>query len=353
MKSIATISKTLLVTALLVALLVIAFAWSGIYPVAAGSGHTAPVEWLLETTRERSVAVRATDLVAPNDLDSPERIAAGAGHYDSMCAGCHGKPDQEPADSFDPQPPALYQKRIEPRKAFWTIKHGLKMSAMPSHLDHSDRENWDTVAFVGALPDMSAEEYQELTANASHDHDHGDPGGHDHGSPNGRQSDSPDSTDHHHDMTVGKPQQAIDGFRHALTEGRRDAALAYLHPKATIIEGGTLQTIEEYAAGHLGSDMKFLARVEIEPLSREIQLSGAQATVESRSRMHGKIDEQSIDLLSTEFATLIEMEDGWRISQIAWSSEPFSADSPAEAEAGQDKDSHQHSTGDDNHDHDH
>lgn len=348
MKSIATISKTLLVTTLLVALLVIAFAWSGIYPVAAGSGHTAPVEWLLETTRERSVAVRAADLVVPNDLESSERIAAGAGHYDSMCAGCHGKPGQEPADSFDPQPPALYQRRIEPRKAFWTIKHGLKMSAMPSHLDHSDRENWDTVAFVRALPEMSAEAYRDLTANASHDH--GDEGGHDHDAPSAHEE-SADSADHHHETTSGNPQQTVDGFRHALAEGRRDAALAYLHPQATIIEGGTVQSVEEYAAGHLGSDMEFLATIDIEQLTRDIQAAAAQATVETRSRFRGQINDRSIDLLSTEYVTLIQTEDGWRISQIAWSSEPFSADGPADTEGGPDEDSHHHSTGDEDHDH--
>ena len=70
-----TISVTVIATLLAVVIAAVAFAWSGLYPVAASSGHTAPVDWLLETTRKRSVAVRASDLVVPEDLGSSERIA--------------------------------------------------------------------------------------------------------------------------------------------------------------------------------------------------------------------------------------------------------------------------------------
>lgn len=347
MKTTAIVIKTFLAATILLVLGVLAFAWSGIYPVAAGSGHTAPVAWLLETVRERSVAVRAADLEVPDDLDSPGRIAAGAGHYDAMCVDCHGKPGQEPADAFEPAPPALNRHRVKPPKAFWTIKHGLKMTAMPHHLDHSDRENWDTVAFVQALPDMSADEYRGLTADASHDQS--DQGGHDHDSPSAHEA-SADHT-HHHEMTDGNPQKAVDAFRHALAEGRRDAALAYLHPKATIIEGGAVESVKEYAAGHLGSDMEFLAKIDIQQLSRSVQTGTAQATVTSQSRLRGQINDQSLDLLSTEYATLIETEEGWRISQIAWSSEPYTGDDGPKTGRVPDEDSHQHATGNEDHDH--
>jgi len=367
MQKISTIIKTLLSAAVLAVLLLIGFAWSGLYPVAAGSGHSAPVAWLLETVRKRSVAARASGLVVPNDLNASERIAAGAGHFDSMCAGCHGKPGQEPADSFGPKPPALYRYQLEARKAFWTVKHGLKMTAMPSHLDHSDKENWDTVAFVRALPDMSAEEYRDLTTGATHDHGEGD--GHDHGSGSrNTQTDSratddshehgadddahqnaADSGGHRHDMQADSPQQVINGFRHALVEGRREAALALLHQRATIIEGGHVQSVDEYAAGHLGSDMAFLSAIDIKQLSRDVQPGDGQVTIETRSRFSGQVNDQSIDLESVEFATLIETDEGWRISQIAWSSQPFSGGEPLAA--GQNKDPHSHPEGGDNHEH--
>ena len=367
MKKAAIAIKTLLATIVVLALVVVVFAFSGIYPVSVGSGHTAPIAWLLETTRERSVAVRSADLTVPSDLDEPARIAAGAGHYDSMCAGCHGKPGQEPADAFEPRPPALYEHRVEPREAFWTVKHGLKMTAMPSHLDHSDEENWDTVAFVRALPDMSSGRYRELTENATHDHGEGgghshgaDPDsseaepagdqGHDHGAEDQDRPTSSEDGDHSPEMEANTPQQALEGFRHALVEGRRDDTLAYLHPRATIIEGGTIQAVEEYAAGHLGSDMAFLGEMDIEQLSRDIQIAGDQATIETRSRLSGTFKEQTIDLVSTEYATLVQTDDGWKISQVAWSSQPFETGESSGGQSNGDQNAHDHS-GD--HDHDH
>lgn len=95
--------------------------------------------------------------------------------------------------------------------------------------------------------------------------------------------------------------------------------------------------------------MAFLAQIDIEQLSRAIQLGKAQATVETRSRFRGQVNDQSIDLESIEFATLVETDEGWRISQIAWSARPFS-DGKA-PESGQEENPNAHPEGDDNHEH--
>lgn len=341
MKNIMTITKTLFVVALLAVLGVLGFAWSGLYPVAVGTSHSAPVTWLLKTTRERSVAARSANLIVPADLATDERIAAGAGHYDSMCVVCHGKPGQEPTSSFDPPPPALYRLKLEPRAAFWTIKHGLKMTGMPHHLDHTDEENWDTVAFVQALSGMSSEEYLALTEHAVHHH--GSHGG-DHGGDQGSGSHGNDHDARHshsrtgfadtrdHDQTTEGPEQVVEQFTQALIEGNGEAALSWLHPKATIIEGGQVQSTDEYAVDHLASDMAFLAQIEIEPFSRHVQGDDGQATIHTRSRFSGEFNGRNIDLESTEFATLIQTEEGWRISQIAWSTQPFSASKEGRSE---------------------
>ena len=55
--------------------------YEGLYNIAADVPHTQPVYWLLETARERSVAVRARDIVVPNDLDDANRISKGASEY--------------------------------------------------------------------------------------------------------------------------------------------------------------------------------------------------------------------------------------------------------------------------------
>jgi mono/diheme cytochrome c family protein len=50
------------------------------------------------------------------------------------------------------------------RRAFWIIKHGIKMSAMPAWgktLD--DTAIWELVAFVRKMPEMTPETYAEVS----------------------------------------------------------------------------------------------------------------------------------------------------------------------------------------------
>ena len=63
-----------------------------------------------------------------------------------------------------PHPPNLAQEAPrEPREAFWTIKHGIKMSAMPAWGTTLDDVGiWDLVAFVEKLPQLSPDSYQQL-----------------------------------------------------------------------------------------------------------------------------------------------------------------------------------------------
>ena len=66
--------------------------YTGLYNVAADVPHTQPVYWLLEIMRERSITVRARDIVVPNDLEDAGRISKGAGQYAEMCSACHLAP---------------------------------------------------------------------------------------------------------------------------------------------------------------------------------------------------------------------------------------------------------------------
>ena len=143
------------------------FIVSGIYDIGADDHHTAVVSFALGTLRDRSIAVRAASLEAPV-LDDAGRIAAGARTYAALCAGCHLVPGRSRSDlsrGLYPHPPNLAQQAPpEARRAFWVIKHGIKMSAMPAWgRTLADPAIWDTVAFVRALPPMSQEEYERLT----------------------------------------------------------------------------------------------------------------------------------------------------------------------------------------------
>lgn len=143
------------------------FVWSGVYDVAADRPHMAFTHMLLETMRDRSIAVRAKAIEAQN-LDDPARIAEGAEHYAAMCADCHLAPgigSTEIRTGLYPQSPDLAEHGIhDPAQAFWVIKHGVKATAMPAWgKTHSDEEIWNLVAFVRGLPRMSPQEYRTMT----------------------------------------------------------------------------------------------------------------------------------------------------------------------------------------------
>ena len=143
------------------------FIGSGAYSIGADDHHTKPVLAIIEALRERSIGVRAASIVAPG-LEDPAIIAAGAKRYAALCVRCHLAPGVTRSDlrsGLYPHPPNLAIEDVrDPRRAFWTIKHGIKMSAMPAwgkSLD--DATIWDIVAFVRQMPNLSPETYRQLS----------------------------------------------------------------------------------------------------------------------------------------------------------------------------------------------
>ncbi len=164
-----TVILTLLGATVLVALAVVAGAYSGRVNVSAGEPPSALTHWFLTTTRDHSIEARAKRLVVP-DLTAPTRIAIGADHYHEMCEGCHGAPGvgrDEAGQGLDPPPPVLYLDTFDnedARETFWTVKHGIRMTGMPAFgPTHDDQKIWDIVAFVRAMHGMSPEDYSKAT----------------------------------------------------------------------------------------------------------------------------------------------------------------------------------------------
>lgn len=165
-----------LITLLVLVVLAIGWAWSGLYSVAADVPHTRPVHALLELLRERSIAVRASDIEVP-PLDAEALIRVGAGNYDAMCSGCHlapGMAETELSRGLYPAPPNLAQDRIEhDAEVFWAIKHGIKASGMPAWgKSMADEHIWGLVALIRQLPGMNPPQYRALVA-SSEGHSHG------------------------------------------------------------------------------------------------------------------------------------------------------------------------------------
>lgn len=166
----------LLVAATVVTVLLAVFLYSGLYNIGADAPHTRIVYAMIDNLRDRSIAVRARNISVPADLNSPTRIATGAGLYAEMCSGCHLAPGMEKTEisqGLYPQAPELAgAPRHTPEQKFWMIKHGVKMTAMPAWgRTHNDDLIWDMVAFVDKLPTMSPAQYKATVASAPADHD--------------------------------------------------------------------------------------------------------------------------------------------------------------------------------------
>jgi hypothetical protein len=158
-----------------ISITMLAFLYSGIYPIGADDHHTQPVYWALQTLREQSIAREIKGIIVPA-LEDPQMLLSGGQDYNDMCSSCHLKPDTIQSDmsmGLYPKPPNLSLPNSQtPRDAqanaarqFWIIKHGIKASGMPPWgASHDDARIWSMVAFIQKMPTLSPEQYQILTA---------------------------------------------------------------------------------------------------------------------------------------------------------------------------------------------
>lgn len=171
---IATVVVTVAALFVLLAAAGLAFMYSGVYDVSASSADNPIVAKLLHGTYEASLHRHAGSDVAPADLLSLENIRLGARTYDASCALCHGAPDR-PLSSIgqgiQPSAPSLLaaSRRNNPMLMFWTIKHGVNMTAMPSFgKTQSDRALWQVAGFIYAERGISKEKYDLLLGGNAH-----------------------------------------------------------------------------------------------------------------------------------------------------------------------------------------
>jgi cytochrome c553 len=140
---------------------------AGVVPLRASDGHWAATRWVLKFAMRRSVATQSLGLRAP-PLDDHGLVTKGATHYEGGCRPCHGSPDHpQPviAARMTPHPPPLSgaAARWEPGELFYIVKHGVKFTGMPAWpAPGRDDEAWALVAFLHALPALTAEEYRRL-----------------------------------------------------------------------------------------------------------------------------------------------------------------------------------------------
>lgn len=143
------------------------FAWSGVYSIAASSGHLAVVSKFLQFGMQNSVETYAIGIEVPPL--GPAHAELGMLYFQSGCAPCHGapgRPRNPVALGMLPQPPDLTRAADDWSDAqlFWIVKHGIKYTGMPAWPAPSrDDEVWALVAFLRRMPQIPAGEYKAAT----------------------------------------------------------------------------------------------------------------------------------------------------------------------------------------------
>ena len=112
----------------------------------------------------------------------------------------------------------------------------------------------------------------------------------------------------------------IADFHGALVGGDTARVLELLAPDARILEGGGVETVEEYASHHLPADMAFASEVERERGPLHVVVHGDVAWVSSTSRVTGTYRGREIDSRGAELVVLTRDGQRWRIRAIHWSS---------------------------------
>ncbi len=148
------------------------FFFGGFYDVAARDKDPAAVAWALGRIRDAAVTRSAENLRVPQDFEDSAQAVAGARAFAARgCVNCHGAPGVKWAkfsEGLNPDPPDLKESagELTARQIFWTVRNGLRMTAMPSFgaIGASDQEIWSIAAFVKHLPTVTEENYRQWTA---------------------------------------------------------------------------------------------------------------------------------------------------------------------------------------------
>lgn len=165
------IAVTLAAAAGIAALAGAAVVFLGLYNTSAKSGHWAITGWVLHTTFENAVELRAPPPKAvPDDLEDPALIELGARHFDSACRMCHASPGQvagATVRAMVPPPPQIERATAnwQPAEMHWIVEQGVKMSGMPAWpAEGRGDEVWAVVAFLSAVKrGLGPADYATLT----------------------------------------------------------------------------------------------------------------------------------------------------------------------------------------------
>jgi ketosteroid isomerase-like protein len=112
----------------------------------------------------------------------------------------------------------------------------------------------------------------------------------------------------------------IDKFYGAMKTGDAVTAMSVLAPDALFVEGGRLETRDEYEKNHLPLDIDFEKQVPGKRGPLRITVQGDTAWVIAVTAFDGTFQGGPINLDSAQLAVLTRETGDWLIRSIHWSS---------------------------------
>jgi ketosteroid isomerase-like protein len=117
----------------------------------------------------------------------------------------------------------------------------------------------------------------------------------------------------------------VDSFHRRMAAADSTGVLALLTRDALILEGGGIETRDEYRAHHLPGDIAFAREVPSSRAVRQVQAGADAAWVTSVSESKGAYKGRQLDLIGAELVVLRRTGAGWRVAAVHWSSRPRSS----------------------------
>ncbi|WP_255233328.1 nuclear transport factor 2 family protein [Aliifodinibius salipaludis] len=113
---------------------------------------------------------------------------------------------------------------------------------------------------------------------------------------------------------------ALNSFHQTIVENDVTKARQLLSDSARILEGGNIETKEQYLSHHFHSDGKFLSAMNQEVDSQTITFKDNTAWVSTQTHTWGTYNDRKLDLNSLELAVLQKIDGSWKLSALHWSS---------------------------------
>lgn len=115
----------------------------------------------------------------------------------------------------------------------------------------------------------------------------------------------------------------LESFYGAMKTGDTAAAMRLIAPDAVFLEGGRLETRQQYEESHLPADIEFESKVAGKRGPMQIFFEGNTAWVIVTTEYDGEFEDSPVHFQSAQLMVLTRADSGWQIRTIHWSSRPL------------------------------